>query len=65
MNFNPFPKREYVMRGNRLRIRDAGGRDSMPYTGRTTPEGEAARLEREFMEEQPDRQDYIGPADEA
>jgi hypothetical protein len=64
MNFNPLPKREYVMRGNRLRVRDAGGRDSMPYTGRTTPEGEAARLEREFMEEQPDRQDYIGPADE-
>lgn len=61
MNFNPLPKREFVMKGDRLRIRDAGGQVSMPYTGRTTPEGEAARLEREFMEEQPDQQDYIEP----
>jgi hypothetical protein len=53
INFTPLPKREAVM-GKRLRIRDMGGLESLPYDGVTTPEGIMLRELREYELEQPD-----------
>jgi hypothetical protein len=53
INFTPLPKREAVM-GKRLRVRDMGGSESLPYNGSTTPEGVILRELREHELEQPD-----------
>ncbi len=65
IGFDPFPKRERetIELGGpyaRLHIRDLGGLESARYPvgqGRTSPEGEAARLSAEEAQEQEDWDD--------
>lgn len=61
IEFASLPKRETVARNGtsgRMRIRDMGGLVSLPYDpGKTTPEGEAARLANAEAMEEPDWED--------
>lgn len=58
IEFASFPKRESIGDGGdfgRMRIRDMGGIQSLPYDpGKTTPEGEASRLAQLEALEEPD-----------
>lgn len=62
VGFDPHPKRERTGLSQRgefayLHVRDFGGQESAPYdvgTGKTTPEGEAARASKDFQLQQPD-----------
>lgn len=68
IGFDPFPKRERGLsrrgKSSRLVVRDLGGATSKPYdvgspAPKTTPEGEAQRLAREFAMDQPDYEGAI------
>ncbi len=56
--FTPLPKRDKCLDSSgdytRLRVRTLGGVASLPYRGKTTPEGEEASEGKDFDEGQPD-----------
>jgi hypothetical protein len=62
IEFQSYPKREVISDGGtygRMRVRDLGGITSLPYEpGKTTPEGEAARLANQEALEEPDWEDW-------
>lgn len=67
IEFASYPKREAIARGGtfgRMRIRDLGGATSTPYDpGKTTPEGEAARIATLEALEEPDWDDVDQPTE--
>lgn len=62
IEFASLPKREFIAQegsSGRMRIRDLDGIQSLPYNpGKTTPEGEAARLANLEAMEEPDWDDF-------
>ena len=60
IEFASLPKREAISKGGsygRMRIRDMGGRESLPYMGLTSPQGMEAREANKIALEEPDWND--------